>query len=162
MTLSSEDREAIRRARKVIQDHNRLKRAALKASRAPRVQKAGQAPRVRDNAHLARVRRLPCIATLVREGREVYGVDAAHVRASYPERWWGGNPGLAAKPDDWRTLPLLRAEHVRQHAMNEKAFWSDLGVYPPIVCRALRDAPDFDAMLTAIRTAAAIAREDRR
>lgn len=157
MIRTSEARAILHQA-KAIQAQERRER---NKSKPPRVEKVGQAPRVKDNAHLARIRRLPCIATLVETGQELYGVDACHVRSNYPAPGWGGNPGLGSKPSDWRCLPLTRAFHTMQHGMKEMAFWSLLGIYPPAVCGELRDAPDFDAMLAVIRRVAAEARARR-
>lgn len=156
MTLrSSEDRQI----RDAYRDLKTRERKASKRSRPAMVEKVGQQPRLRNNEHLKRIRRLPCLATLIRTGVEAYGVDAAHVRANYPDKGWGGNPGLACKPSDWRALPASRAEHSLQHSMNERAYWAALRIYPPHVCAALRDANTFEAMLNVIRNAARMARE---
>lgn len=151
------ERQTIQAA-KAIQARERKER---KASKPAQVVKMGQQPRVRDNEHLKRIRRLPCLATLIRTGEEAFRVDACHVRANYSSPGWGGNPGLACKPSDWRTLPLKRSQHMLQHSMNEIQYWNELHVHPPTVCAALRDAESFEAMLNVIRNAARIARETR-
>jgi hypothetical protein len=152
--VTNEERAILHRA-KEIRAKQRQERQKAKP---PQVVKVGQEPRERDNGHLARVRRLPCLATLILTGQERYGVDAAHVRHGYPAPGWGGNPGMGSKPHDWRTLPLCRDEHKRQHDMNEAAFWRDLRIDPPAVCAELRVAPDFNAMLGIIRRFAEEAR----
>lgn len=138
MTISREEREAKAAAQSVIRRIGKRERADAKKSR-PVNPKADRG-RVRDNVYLQWVRRLPCVATMRRTGASVFGVDAAHVRAAYPG--WV-NPGMSVKPDDWRAVPLCRGEHTRQHSGSEKAFWSELGIYPPDLCRALHD--DFTA-----------------
>jgi hypothetical protein len=158
VTRSLADRQTLQAAQAIKAQEKK----ASKRARPAMVVKANQNPRVRDNEHLKRIRRLPCLATLIQTGRESYGVDAAHVRSNYAVAGWGGNPGLQSKPDDWRTLPLKHDVHMLQHTMNEQAFWAALYVHPPTICAALRDAPDFDAMLTVIRSAAAIARRTMR
>ncbi len=149
--VTDSEREILRQAKRVRAGINKRVRSA----RPKHKPSAGQRqPRERDNEHLKLIRRLPCLATLIREGREVYGVDAAHVRHGYPVKGWGGNPGMGAKPSDFRALPLTRASHREQHSMNEAAFWRALNVDPPTVCFALRDAKDFEAMLLVIRSVA--------
>jgi hypothetical protein len=119
-------------------------------------------PRERDKAYLGFIRQLPCIATLIREGREVYGVDAAHVRAGYAEDGWAST-GLQTKPHDWRCVPLTREQHLTgpaaQHKSGERFWWERLGVYPPDLCAELRAAfPDLEAAKTVIRRHAQSAR----
>lgn len=74
--------------------------------------------RERDNAHLAFIRRLPCVSCSA-ENRS----DAAHIRFGDLSR---GKPpaGMGMKPDDKWALPLCRDCHRIQHAQNEKAFWA--------------------------------------
>lgn len=92
-------------------------------------------PRERDNAHLAFVRRLPCIAC-----GDWPPSQAAHVRSGYSEDGWAPT-GMAQKPSDWRTLPLCGSCHLTgpkaQHKANERAWWERLGIHPPSVCTAL-------------------------
>lgn len=156
--MRSAESRAILHAAQAIKAKEKKER---QRARPPMVVKVGQQPRQRDNEHLKRIRRLPCLATLIRTGEEAFRVDACHVRANYASPGWGGNPGMSCKPSDWRTLPLNRSEHMLQHSMSEIQYWDALNVWPPSACAALRDAPDFDAMLTIIRSVAKIARESQ-
>lgn len=152
--LSDEDREAwsrIQRANakavpvlKAVEKAKRKAKAKLRpALRAdPRAVHESEAlnkrqPRVRDKVYLGWVAQLPCVATLKRTGREVRGVHVAHVRFHAPADGWV-NPGLQNKPDDDRTVPLAPHEHALQHSMNERAYWHELGIWPPDLCRDLR------------------------
>lgn len=81
-------------------------------------------PRVEDPAHLAAIRRLPCIVC-----RKPGPNDAAHIRSGslfYNKR----RTGFGEKPDDKWTLPLCRADHDEQHRGNELAFWRRHGINP--------------------------------
>jgi len=110
---------------------------SFKRSRSFRPEGAGQRqPRVHDTAHLQFVRRLPCVATYVRSGAQVFGCDAAHVRFGDPARG-KRHTGMAEKPDDKWTVPLTRAAHTEQHGQSERAFWEGLGIDPIALCEAL-------------------------
>jgi hypothetical protein len=87
-------------------------------------------PRVTDNAHLAFIRRLPCVAC------GASPCDAAHVRFGDAARG-KINAGMQRKPDDSWTLPLDRRRHERQHSGNERAFYEALGVDALALCEAL-------------------------
>lgn len=92
--------------------------------------------RVRDNTHLAWIRRLPCIAGLVEGGCDG-SIEAAHVRFADAASGWDA-PGMQRKPSDDRALPLCRHHHQQdQHTGSERAFWARLGVWPPVLCKAL-------------------------
>lgn len=81
-------------------------------------------PRVEDPAHLAAIRRLPCIVC-----RKPGPNDAAHIRSGslfYNKR----RTGFGEKPDDKWTLPLCRADHDEQHRGNELVFWRRHGINP--------------------------------
>ena len=129
---------------------------AFKRSRSFRPEGEGQRqPRERDNAHLAFIRRLPCVATFVRTGAQVFGCDAAHVRFGDPQRG-KRHTGMAEKPDDKWTVPLTRTAHDEQHGQNERAFWSGLGIDPIDLCEALYAVSGNDrAALDVIRRYAA-------
>lgn len=116
-------------------------------------------PRVHSRAHLDFIRQLPCIAAAC-EGRTVYGVDAAHVRAGFP----GWSPtGMGQKPDDARAVPLSREAHQEQHGQNERLFWAKLGVNPVALCADLVAAfPDVQVGITVIEVHARFARQIRR
>lgn len=102
-------------------------------------------PRLRDPKYLAWIRGLPCVACEVERARgqaptcSALRSDAAHVRATFGAKAWR-HVGKAEKPDDTRALPLKRQHHEAQHAMSEVVFWGELDVYPPDLCRDLRDA----------------------
>lgn len=150
---------------KAIAEARAVLRANRKARKADRPKKIDHKPmegkafrgRDKDADHLAQIRQLPCIATLIRHGVERYGVEACHVRTAYPVVGWGGNPGLSVKPSDWRTAPLLPVEHRLQHSGNEQAYWTELGVYPPSLCAALRLVSSVELKLDVIRQYAAAA-----
>lgn len=88
---------------------------------------------VRSRSHLDFIRQLPCVACMV-EGRETYGVDAAHVSYAFPG--WPAR-GKAEKVSDERTVPTCRTHHDEQHGMNERAWWARLGINPVSLCSAL-------------------------
>lgn len=96
---------------------------------------AGQRkPRERDKDHLGNIAMLPCLIC------GVQGVHVAHVRFACAAE---DAPlvGKSEKPSDWRTLPLCPAHHVygpeAQHSMNEEAFYTQHGINPYPLCRAL-------------------------
>lgn len=85
--------------------------------------------RQEDPAHLALIRRLPCL--LGGEGP----VEAAHVRMS-DAAFGKANSGVGQKPDDCWTLPLSAEMHREQHAAGERWFWEEQGINPiPIAQR---------------------------
>ena len=130
----------LRAARAVIAKANKERRKAR--PRPPKI-KADRG-RVRDNAHLAFIRRLPCVATYVETGRVVFGFDAAHVR--FADSHAGkAFTGTQRKPDDCWTVPLTREAHERQHGGSERAFWVGLGVDVLDLCRRLYAASGDDA-----------------
>lgn len=80
-------------------------------------------PREKNNAHLAFIRTLPCIVT------GMVPVEAAHIRFGEPSL--GKRPvGLGERPDDKWTLPLCADQHRRQHSMNERDYWNEVGIDP--------------------------------
>lgn len=117
--------EAQRKARR---EATRVRRKAMKA--APMANQ--RQPREHDKLYLAFVRRQPCMICATSRG-----VEAAHVRAGYPEAGWRST-GMQEKPSDRRTLPLCREHHREgpkaQHAANERRWWEAHGVYPPDAC----------------------------
>jgi hypothetical protein len=103
-----------------------------------------------DRSHKGAVARLFCVATFARTGLEAYGVQVAHLRMSADGV---RNPGMQRKPDDAWTLPLLPAEHARQHAGKEAEFWAELGISPHQLCRDLKAAsPDHESMCAVLRS----------
>lgn len=113
-------------------------RAPLKADRG----------RVHDRAHLAFIRRLPCVCCGAAAPN-----DAAHLRMAAADR---GKPhtGMGRKPDDCWTLPACRTCHERQHSGSEARFWSDLGIDPITLCRDLYAVSgNYEAGLRIIKSA---------
>lgn len=79
--------------------------------------------RIEDPAHLAFIRKLPSAVS------GLFGCEACHIRtgsAVHKKKHTGGQQ----KPDDAWCLPLLPAEHRKQHAMNEMEFWRSHGIDP--------------------------------
>jgi len=111
-------------------------------------------PRERDPGYLAWLRRQPCVICGTRRK-----VEAAHVRAGYPDAGWAPT-GMMQKPDDRRSVPLCSAHHREgpdaQHRASERAWWSNHGIDPPDLCRALYAAfeagDDADAVLRRFTT----------
>lgn len=91
-------------------------------------------PRVESSAHLAFIRRLPCVACLRQPS------EAAHIRSG--SRRHGKRPtGVAEKPTDLWTLPLCASCHRTgpraQHAGNELEFYRRHGIDPFATALAL-------------------------
>lgn len=87
--------------------------------------------RQEDAAHLALIRKLPCLVG--GDGP----VEAAHVRMS-AAAMGKRNAGIGQKPDDCWTVPLSAAKHREQHAEgNEAWFWERHGVNPLLVAQQL-------------------------
>lgn len=81
-------------------------------------------------SYLDFIRTLPCAVT----GRT--GVEAAHLSTASPMHGHYGR-GRGTKASDRWTLPLSRAEHSRQHSMNEMAFWAQAGIDPHLLALTL-------------------------
>lgn len=89
--------------------------------------------RQEDDAHLALIRKLPCI--LGGEGP----VEAAHIRMS-DAAMGKANAGIGAKPSDCWTVPLSAGKHREQHADgNERWFWERHGINPLRTAERLYD-----------------------
>lgn len=88
-------------------------------------------PRIYRPDHLAFIRTLPCIVS----GDDV-SVEAAHIRYADP-RVDKRPCGNSEKPDDMWTLPLADDVHKRQHRMNEREFWRQVGIDPVFYALAL-------------------------
>jgi hypothetical protein len=80
-------------------------------------------PRVENAAHLAFIRKLPCLICASRN------VQAAHIRAGNPH-YGKRATGLGEKPADHWTVPLCMAHHHEQHQGNEMEFWTRHGIDP--------------------------------
>lgn len=104
----------------------------LKTARPDRTRKpARERGRQEDAAHLALIRKLPCLITGERER-----VEAAHIRysdASMGKR----NAGIGAKPDDCWTVPLSARLHAEQHSEGERWFWERHGINPLLIAQRL-------------------------
>jgi hypothetical protein len=81
---------------------------------------------VKKPDYLSWIHELPCCVT----GQS--GVQAAHVSYAAP---WYGHYGRArgTKAPDLFALPLIKAEHDRQHSMNEEVYWLCLGIDPHLL-----------------------------
>ncbi|MDR7232783.1 hypothetical protein J2X45_003893 [Caulobacter sp. BE264] len=92
--------------------------------------------RVQSRSHLEFIRQLPCVQCAI-EGRETYGVDAAHVSFAFPG--WA-HRGKGTKVDDARAVPSCRTHHDEQHADgNERRYWARYRLNPVLFCQALVD-----------------------
>lgn len=81
-------------------------------------------PREKDGAHLAFLRKLPCVACGTRQN-----VEAAHLRTE--SRLHGKREtGMGEKPHDKWALPVCHTDHSKQHTMSETEFWISLGIDP--------------------------------
>lgn len=98
------------------------------ASTAP--QSAGKTTgRVKSGDYLSWLHLLPCVVT------GAVPVEAAHV--SYANLHYGApGRGKGRKVSDRWALPLSKAEHARQHSMNEAVYWREVGIDPhDLACR---------------------------
>lgn len=104
--------------------------------------------RIEDRKHLAFVRTLPCLAT------GAWGPsEAAHLRGASPLHG-KGTTGMGTKPDDRWTVPMCHSAHMRQHTMNEAAFWEGLGINPFSVASLIYEhTGNFDDCLVIIAQA---------
>jgi hypothetical protein len=92
--------------------------------------------RERDPAFLQWIRRLPCVAGLVKGGC-LGPIEAAHLRYSDAARG-RVNPGMQKKPSDRYATPLCNSHHQSdQHARRERDFWADLHIEPGDLTDAL-------------------------
>lgn len=100
-------------------------------------------PRVRDKAYLGWVAKLPCLPTMILEGRQRTDVQVCHLRMSslkHGKRQTGG----AEKPSDVWVIPMRVFWHLdgpaAQHRIGEPAFFDMLGINPFDFCIDLRAA----------------------
>ena len=88
--------------------------------------------RMEDPAHLAFIRRLPSLIS----GEEP--CEACHIRFGDPRaKYRKPKTAKGRKPDDMWCGPMTAHEHRLQHAGNEQAFWSKIGIDPLEVALAL-------------------------
>lgn len=102
-----------------------------------------KSPREKDPKYLGWVAALPCIACMFhqRYNREC---QVAHVRTGSVEHN-KRDTGMGEKPSDAWTLPLCMPHHTgdastgrrAQHGMSELEFWSEMGMDPFAICKAL-------------------------
>ena len=88
-------------------------------------------PRTHDKAHLEFVRSLPCVVS----GDNI-STESAHIRYS-DLRVAKRKVGIGEKPDDFWTVPLSSTEHRKQHSMNERVYWQQVGIDPILIALAL-------------------------
>lgn len=149
--LTEEERAAVRTGKAITARLAKERRQRVKAARPAEKRNRG---RVRDAAHLAFIRRLPCVATWVETGVMAYGCQAAHVRLVRE-----GKPGaMGVKPSDKWSLPLTPEMHDRQtNRGGERGFWSALGVDPIDLAARIHavsgDAPAAVQIIRDLRTA---------
>lgn len=107
-------------------------------------------PRVRDKAYLGWVARLPCLPTLILEGRQHMGVQVCHLKMA-SEKHGKRHTGGAEKPSDIWVVPMRPYYHMdrmagggplAQHQIGEPAFYDMLGIDPFDFCLQLRAAYD--------------------
>lgn len=92
--------------------------------------KAKTSARVESGAHLAFIRKLPCVITGKRP------VDAAHIR--FADKAWGKpQTGVGTTADDRWCVPLHHDVHMAQHAAGERAWWKKQGVDPLVLASRL-------------------------
>lgn len=110
---------------------------------------AKKRPREHRKDHLRFISELYCLVT----GQP--NPDACHVR--YGSIFHGKRQvGMAEKPSDRWTVPLCRAEHTRQHSMDEEAYWRAVNIDPLTVAALLWSASgDTEAALQIIAAARA-------
>jgi hypothetical protein len=145
VTLSHEQRAIKAAWDRVKREKNRERRQSIKAQRPAEKRSRG---RERDAAHLAFVRRLPCVTCLAPAPN-----DAAHIRMASPER--GKLPtGMQVKPSDRSSVPLCRTCHSTQHGGSEARFWSERGIDPFAVADRLYAVSGDDAAATLVIRAA--------
>lgn len=87
-------------------------------------------PPIKRDEYLAFIRLLPCVI------RKTKPVDPAHLSAKCDEYGHTGR-GQRMKAGDRWCLPLCRAEHDKQHSMNEEAYWNRQDIDPYKVCLVL-------------------------
>lgn len=98
-----------------------------------------------DDAHLAAIRRLPCLVC-----RHHAPSEAAHIRLA--DLTYGvEHVGMAVKPHDWLTVPLCAAHHRTgkraEHKVSTARFWKLVGVNPIPIAKALYEAPTHEAKM---------------
>ncbi len=86
--------------------------------------------RVKDPSYLDWLHTLPCVVT------GSMPVEAAHVSYPDPDRGKTGR-GKGSKESDRWALPLCPEEHRRQHSMNEREYWRNVGIDPVITAALL-------------------------
>lgn len=140
--VTAQERIILRKAAEITRAKNRAVRMKIAAARKP----GGKASRgrERDTAHLAFVRRLPCVATYIETGRLLYGCQAAHLRLQSAAH--GKSEGGQRKPSDRWVTPLSPEQHrIQGEVKGEVRFWGDLEVDPFSLCERLYAASGDEA-----------------
>lgn len=80
----------------------------------------------KNKGYLSFIHQLPCVVT------GVHTVEAAHL--SYADLQYGhyGRGKSSKAPDRW-ALPLSPEQHRRQHGMNEREYWTSVGIEPHVL-----------------------------
>lgn len=104
-----------------------IKRPATAFSLSPTDKKR---PAKKEPGYIKWLHELPCLITGTRP------VEACHVSYADP-RYGKRERGKGEKADDRWAVPLCPAEHRRQHAMDERAYWQTVGIDPLQVALAL-------------------------
>lgn len=86
--------------------------------------------RIKDEAHLAFIRTLPSVIS------GELGCEACHIRYGDPV-YQKKNTGKGQRPSDGWTVPMTHAEHMAQHADNEREWWASQGIDPCWIAREL-------------------------
>lgn len=163
MRFTADERATVEAAR-AIQARTRKAAKAMRPKPVQPTAEGQRSVRLLDKAHKGFIARLFCLATKIRTGLEVHGVQVCHVRFALAVAGWE-NPGLQRKPSDARTLPLSPDEHRLQHSMSEIAFYAELGLAPAEVaalCGELVAASgDVDAGRRVLRDYASLAQSRR-
>lgn len=109
---------------------------------------AAKAGRLHDEAHLAAVRKLPCLIC-----RQHAPSEAAHIRMAVLSHGVR-HVGMAQKPHDWLTVPLCAAHHRdgkgAEHRLGTKEFWRRVGLDPIAVAKKLRAAGTHEARMAVL------------
>lgn len=86
---------------------------------------------MKDADYLSFIHELPCVVT-----RAYTDIQACHVSFAAPQYGAYGR-GKGQKASDRWVVPMTAAEHIRQHDMNERAFWDLTGLDPHLICLIL-------------------------
>lgn len=88
-------------------------------------------PPKKRQGYLDFIRTLPCVVSGARSS-----IEAAHL-SFHSTRHGHYGRGKGTKASDRWALPLSSAEHRRQHAMSEQAYWGETGLDPHLIALAI-------------------------